>query len=413
MDLDRPVDDVVQDLRTPELDHADLHPGIAVMLALGVQLIHLPCCLQGEQTSRLHLGPALRDPVLDHLLLGEDAAVRVPGQRPFAQHVERALTLAEPPHRMMDPAWSESLLSECESLADPFLPADHVLERHADVLVQDLGVSPWLAGLVIRLAHRRDVAKDVHARCAGRHDDHRESLVGRLARVAGLAHHDQKVGDRRVRREPLVTVDHPFLTVAHRRCTQQRRVGAGVGLGHTEATAHRTFEQRLHPPLALLGRSPDGQQFGVTAVRRVVPEHARGVSALAEDLVHQAELDLAETHSAHVRWQVRRPQSLFADLFLERCDNPREHLPTTWSAEFLGQRLQRDDLLAHEGAHPRQLGLELGLGFEIPCHRRLLRLSGVATRTKPSNYSATASPDPEPRRTAVALLRPPPVLRLG
>ena len=80
----------------------------------------------------------------------------------------------------------EPLLRQREALADAVLAADHVLERHADVLVEDLGVAARLAGLVVGLAHRRHVAEDVHARRVGRHDDHRVVLV-RLLVVAGLA----------------------------------------------------------------------------------------------------------------------------------------------------------------------------------------------------------------------------------
>ena len=75
MNLNGTVDHVVEHLRTPELDDADLDAGIAVMLALRVQLVHLPRCLQREQPSGLHLGMALGDPVLDHLLLSQDAAM--------------------------------------------------------------------------------------------------------------------------------------------------------------------------------------------------------------------------------------------------------------------------------------------------------------------------------------------------
>jgi hypothetical protein len=76
-------------------------------------------------------------------------------------------------------------------------------------------VPPGLTRAVIGLAHRRYVAEDVDAGRVGRDDDHRIVLVGHLE-VAGLDHHDQEVADRRVRREPLVTVDHPLVAVADR-----------------------------------------------------------------------------------------------------------------------------------------------------------------------------------------------------
>ena len=61
VDLDGPVDHVVEHLGAPELDHADLDAGVAVVLAGGVQLVHLPRRVQREQAGRLHLGVALGD----------------------------------------------------------------------------------------------------------------------------------------------------------------------------------------------------------------------------------------------------------------------------------------------------------------------------------------------------------------
>ena len=69
--------------------------------------------------------------------------------------------LTEPAHGVVDAAGTEPLLGEQEAVA---LVADQVLDGHADVLVEDLGVPAGLAGAVIGLAHRRHVAQDVHAR---------------------------------------------------------------------------------------------------------------------------------------------------------------------------------------------------------------------------------------------------------
>ena len=87
--------------------------------------------------------------------------MRVPGQRSLAEHVERALRLPEPAHRVVDAAGAEALLREEEAVA---LVADHVLVGHPHVLVEDLRVPARLARLVVGLAHRRHVPQDVHAR---------------------------------------------------------------------------------------------------------------------------------------------------------------------------------------------------------------------------------------------------------
>ena len=73
-------------------------------------------------------------------------------------------------------------------------------------------------------------------------------------------------------------------------------------------------------------------------------------------------LHLPEPHAAQLGRQVGRPQPLRLDLLLERPDQ-HPHL-------VVGQieRLEREDLLADEPAHPLQLLLELGLRREIPGH---------------------------------------------
>ena len=84
----------------------------------------------------------------------------------------------------------------------------------------------------------------------------------------------------------------------------------------------------------------------------------------AEDLVHEAELDLAEALAAEIGREVRRPQLLLAHLLLQRGDRAAEAL----LAHLAVDRLDRPDLLPHERLHPVQLLLELGLGREVPRH---------------------------------------------
>ena len=91
--------------------------------------------------------------------------------------------------------------------------------------------------------------------------------------------------------------------------------------------ADLAVEQRLHPLLLLLVGAADGDQLGVAGVGRVVAEDRRRVGALAEDLVHQAELHLAEAAAAHVGREVRGPQALALDLLLQRRGDPVERSP--------------------------------------------------------------------------------------
>jgi hypothetical protein len=90
-----------------------------------------------------------------------------------------------------------------------------------------------------------------------------------------------------------------------------------------------------------------GVEFLEVEVRRGVAEREGRDRARPQDLVHQPELDLAEALAAEVRRQVRGPQSAALDLLLQRrVDAVERRL-----IEVGDDRLDRPDLLAHEGAH--------------------------------------------------------------
>ena len=114
----------------------------ASLCAAAVQLVHLPRGLQREQAGRLHLGVALGDPVLDHLLLGQQRAVRVARESARSHSMSKA-RLLWPSQRMawwMRPGPSRFWASS-EAVAGV---ADEVLVRHPHVLVEDLGVAAGL-----------------------------------------------------------------------------------------------------------------------------------------------------------------------------------------------------------------------------------------------------------------------------
>ena len=297
-------------------------------------------------------------------MLAQRRAVGVAVQRPLAQHVEGAPSHPQPPHAVVDTAGIQALLSDQEPRA---LGAEQGRARDPDVLVADLGVVAVAPEALVGVLHRGDVADDVHAGGVGFHDEHRGALV-RTRIGVGDRHHDQEVGDRAVGGEPLVAVDHPVVAVAHRAGLEQRRVRAGgVGLGHGEAGLQVAGQQRVQVTVLLLRGPGHRQDLGVARVRRGVAEHERRDRAGAEDLVHQTELDLPETLTAELGIQVRGPQALLLDLLLKGLGGAAQPLP----AELVEQRLQRPHLLAHEAAHPLELGLELGFCGEIPGHRRV------------------------------------------
>ena len=88
--------------------------------------------------------------------------------------------------------------------------------------------------------------------------------------------------------------------------------------------------------------------------------------------MHQPELDLPETAATEFGRQVRRPQALVFDLLLQRLGDFGESLTTLRAAELRSECFEREDLLLHELAHPRELCFEFWFGLEIPCHGRLL-----------------------------------------
>ena len=256
---------------------------------------------------------------------------------------------------------------------EPSLPI-RFPDRHPDVGVGDLGVVPEPPVRRVRVLHRGYIPDDVDPGRVDRHDDHGRPLIRMDVRI-GHRHHDQEVRHGPVGCEPLVPVDDPLVAIPDRRRPQQRWIrSSGVGLGHGEGGAQIPIQERLQPPLPVrlvpAHLHPHRQQLRVPRIRRVVAEHHRRQRRLPQDLVHQPQPHLPEPHAAQRRRQVRRPQPLRLDLLLQRPD----HDPHLVVRQIQG--LEREDLLAHEAAHPLQLLLELGFGREIPGHGHSSQRSG-------------------------------------
>ena len=95
--------------------------------------------------------------------------------------------------------------------------------------------------------------------------------------------------------------------------------------------------------------------------------------------MHEPQLHLAEPAPTELGRKVGGPQPLLPHLLLEGADDPQER------GVVEVERLQGEDLVADEGPHPFELGLELGLGREVPRH-------GAS--------SVFSAPAPEPRCAA-------------
>ena len=148
-----------------------------------------------------------------------------------------------------------------------------------------------------------------------------------------------------------------------------RRVGArGVRLRHRERRFQLTVQEWEEPALLLLRCAGERDDLAVAGVGRLAAERVRREDRRAEDLVHQAELDLAEALTAELGRQVSRPEALLPDLLVQRRVDPIE----LGLADVVLDRLDRPDLLAHERAHPFELLFELRLGRKVPRHGRII-----------------------------------------
>ena len=257
VDLQRAVDDVVQHLGAVELDQRDVlagrarRPAVSIFQAACSVISRAACisaaesaiqfwtvCLLGQQSSRARSGTAR----------ARRACRRRAGPRPS----QRMQWWMRPGH--------EPLLGDQEARR-PRRRAARRRGRGRPRRGSRRGrrSAPKLLARVLHRRRRR-------ARCStpgrvGVDDEHRGALVRPRVGV-GDRHHDQEVGDRAVRGEPLVAVDHPLVAVADRARLQQRRVGAG-------ACRARSSRTRLRRSPASSGCSQRSFCSGVPASARI------------------------------------------------------------------------------------------------------------------------------------------------
>ena len=160
-------------------------------------------------------------------------------------------------------------------------------------------------------------------------------------------------------------VEHVAVVLLRRARDQLRGVRARrLRLGHREGAADLAGEHRVQPALLLLVGAREREDLAVARVGRLAAEHGRRVDRGPEDLVHQPELDLAEALAAELGREVRGPQAALLDLLLQRRVDAIE----VGLRQTVLDGLDRPHLFAHEGAHPLELALELGVGAEVPGH---------------------------------------------
>ena len=243
-------------------------------------------------------------------------------------------------HRVVDATAAEPPLGEHLGTV---LRTEQVVERHPDVLVDDVVVG---ARLRLDLDTRR---------LAGNHEH------------AVRAHDEEDVGDPTAGAEPLLAVDDPLVAVAHRMGPEQVRVRAALRLGHRVRRKDLLVQERLEPALLLRLGAVGGQHLHVPCVGRGGAEQGRGGAVATENLVEEAELELAVAGTAELLVKEDGPEALVLDLVLEAL---HERLDLrVLGADRIGEHVvERFHLLAAEVFHPVELFLEFGFRREVPGH---------------------------------------------
>src|SRR6266568_3050039 len=173
------VDDPFSGRGGENLDRLDLGVG-----ALVADRVHQPGGLEDEQPGRLDPDARLRDPVLDHALLGQGPPERRALAHPAAHEFQGPLGRPDHPHAVVNPARSQPGLGYGEPIA---FAADEVGRWHPGPGELDLGVAT--VGRVV-VAEHGDSAPDGDTGGVPRHQDHR--LLAVPVRLwLGLAHHDE------------------------------------------------------------------------------------------------------------------------------------------------------------------------------------------------------------------------------
>src|SRR5206468_1517418 len=100
---------------------------------------------------------------------------------------------------------------------------------------------------------------------------------------------------------PLLSVDHPLVTVAPGTRSEQSRIRTALWLGHRVAGDQVAVEKRLQVPRFLVGRAEVGDDLRIARIGRLASEHHRSPRRLAENFIQQRKLDLTVARTAEFR----------------------------------------------------------------------------------------------------------------
>src|SRR5262249_40122433 len=135
-----------------------------------------------------------------------------------AHRLETALCESDQAHAVVNPSWSEASLCDLKATA---LTEQQIRCRHAHVFERNLRMP---MGRIVVPENRHHPA-DRNTRRVHRHQDHRLLLVSGSLRI-GLPHEDGNAAAwiTRAGNEPLASVDHIVVAVAHDARTDVRGI---------------------------------------------------------------------------------------------------------------------------------------------------------------------------------------------
>ena len=200
------------------------------MRACGIVLVDLLGGVDRHQPGRLDVDVAVGDEALDELLVLEQAAVDLAGQRALHHQVEGPPHLADRVHAVEDAAGAEAVLRGLVAVADL---AEHVVDRHADVVVD----APR-SGPTSRCPRCRCRARSSTPGCrVGTMICDHPARAGRRPRLLGARHMTMKKSAA----SPL-DVNHlwPLMTHSSPSRTARGLKRAGVGAGVVAARSSRS-----------------------------------------------------------------------------------------------------------------------------------------------------------------------------
>ena len=179
-------------------------------------------------------------------------------------------------------------------------------DRHAHAVVRHLAVRRPAAATMSHHRHRLDG----DAGRIGGHEDLARAAMW-LAVGIGDRHDDREARSLGARREPLVTVDDPFVPVENGPRTQQRGVRPrDVRLGHGEERPRVALDERTQKALLLLVRAEQVEDLAVAGIGRLAVEDELAPGAPSDLLVEVRVGEKALAGAAGFRRQVRRPEPL-------------------------------------------------------------------------------------------------------